>query len=426
MNEVEGIRLREFRQFKKEIRGSGEYLIVGIDVAKEKHHAFFGTATGKTLLRRLVFENSVTGFSRILSQVEAIQEAQGLRKVVFGLEPTANYHKPLGEYLIKCGLMTVLVSGVAVKHNRKSLDGRWDKNDPRDSANVADLISQGKCQFYEYPPMWLRDLRNLLSLKRKLKKQEHSYRVRIRNHLLAQYFPELDRYSGRPEMEAIVRWCLDPSRIAGFEKDQFIDLVSPGRKSRALEGRLAAIQELAVESIGCEMGEGAAFEAKVLVEGLRQIRKDIKSTEDQIEGICGQFREYRYLLTIPGFGPDVSAKVMGALGNPFRFQNQKQVLKMAGLDLSAERSGKTSAGVVPIISKQGKADLRYALYQAAFIASTRNKAFMRYYCLQLEGREKEKGIHTKRKVKLAAKFLIIAWTLMKKQECFDPLHFNQV
>ena len=200
MNEVDGIRLEEFRQFKKEIRGSRKYVIVGIDVAKENHHAFFGTATGKTLLRRLVFENSVKGFSQMLAQVEAIQEAQGLRKVVFGLEPTANYHKPLGEYLIKCGQMTVLVSGVAVKHNRKSLDGRWDKNDTKDSANVADLISQGKCQFYEYPAMWLRDLRSLLSLKRKLKKQEHSYRVRIRNHLLAQYFPELDRYSERPEI----------------------------------------------------------------------------------------------------------------------------------------------------------------------------------------------------------------------------------
>ncbi|MCJ7833231.1 MAG: IS110 family transposase [Deltaproteobacteria bacterium] len=426
MNEVEGIRLEEFRQLKKEIRGSREYLIVGIDVAKEKHHAFFGMATGKTLLRRLVFENSIKGFSQMLSHVEAIQEAQGLRKVVFGLEPTANYHKPLGEYLIKCGLMTVLVSGVAVKHNRKSLDGRWDKNDAKDSANVADLISQGKCQFYEYPGMWLRDLRSLLSLKRKLKKQEHSYRVRIRNHLLAQYFPELDRFSGKPEVEAIVRWCLDPSRIAGLEKDQFKRLVAPGRKTLSQYQRLQAIQELAVDSIGCEMGEGGIFEAQVLVDGLRQIRETIKSTDDQIKGICRQYREYEYLLTIPGFGPDVSAKVIGALGNPFRFQNRKQVLKMAGLDLSAERSGKTSDGAVPIISKQGKADLRYALYQAAFIASTRNKEFMRYYSQQLVGREKEKGINTKRKVKLAAKLLIIAWTLMKKQECFDPLHFNQV
>ena len=76
--------------------------------------------------------------------------------------------------MVKCGLMVVLVSGVAVKRNRELLDGRWDKHDAKDSANVADLVSQGKCLFYEYPMMWLRDLRGLLSLKRRLKKQELS------------------------------------------------------------------------------------------------------------------------------------------------------------------------------------------------------------------------------------------------------------
>ena len=190
MNEVERIRLEGFRQLKKEIRGSKEHLIVGIDVAKEKHNAFFGTATGKTLLKRLVFGNNIEGFQRLLTYVEAVKVKHGLEKLVFGLEPTANYHKPLGEYLIKCGLDVVLVSGVSVKRNRELLDGRWDKHDTKDSANVADLISQGKCLFYEYPPMALRDLRNLLSLKRRLKKQEHGLKVRIRNHLLARYFPE--------------------------------------------------------------------------------------------------------------------------------------------------------------------------------------------------------------------------------------------
>ncbi|MEW5938010.1 MAG: IS110 family transposase, partial [Candidatus Thermoplasmatota archaeon] len=67
-------------------------------------------------------------------------------------------------------------------------------NDTKDAANVADLISQGKCMFYEFPALELRDLRGRLSLKRRLKKQEHSCRVRIRNGLVAQYFPELDRY----------------------------------------------------------------------------------------------------------------------------------------------------------------------------------------------------------------------------------------
>ncbi len=44
--------------------------------------------------------------------------------------------------------------------------------------------------------------------------------------------------------------------------------------------------------------------------------------------------EYPCLLSIPGFGPGVSAQVLGALGNPYRFENHRQVLKMAGLDLS--------------------------------------------------------------------------------------------
>jgi len=59
MNEVDSIRLGEFRQLKKEIRGSKDYLIVGIDVAKHKLNAFFGTATGKTIFKRLVFENNI-------------------------------------------------------------------------------------------------------------------------------------------------------------------------------------------------------------------------------------------------------------------------------------------------------------------------------------------------------------------------------
>jgi len=97
---------------------------------------------------------------------------------------------------------------------------------------------------------------------------------------------------------------------------------------------------------------------------------------------------------------------------------------LAGLDLSANRSGESSDRAVAVISKKGKADLRYALYQAAIIASTKNQYFVRYFTNKLRGREKEKGIKTKMKVKLAAKMLIIAWTLMKKEEPFNPDRLN--
>jgi transposase len=426
MNKIDNIRLEEFRQLKKEIRGSKDHLIVGIDVAKDKHNAFFSTAMGKAILKRLVFENNIAGFEKLLTQVEALKVYHNLKKIVFGMEPTANYHKPLGEHLIKCGHNVVLVSGLAVSKNREMLDGRWDKNDIKDPGNIADLISQGKCLYYDYPSMELRDLRNLVSLKRRLKKQEHGVKVRIRNHLLAQYFPELDRYFGGAGSEglAIVKWCLDPSVIAGLEYDEFAHLVAPRIRSMGQQKRLKAIWEMAADSIGCEVGQALDFEAKLMVEYLQQVRESISAIDDRIEEICLGFPEYSYLLSIPGFGPDVSSKVLGAIGNPFRFNNGKQVLKLTGYDLSASRSGKTSDTAVPVISKRGKAYLRYALYQAAFVASTRNRHFIIYYTNKLRGREREKGIKTKMRVKLAAKMLIIAWTLMKKKELFDPEYLN--
>ena len=220
------------------------------------------------------------------------------------MEPTANYHKPLAEYLIKCGHHVVLVSGMAVNKNRELLDGRWDKHDTKDSANVADLISQGKCPYYDYPSPQLRDLRNLLSLKRRLKKQEHGTRVHIRNHLLAQYFPEFDRYFGKGCSESleIVKWCLNPSMIAGMEYDEFVQLVAPRMKTIGQEKRLKPICGMAIDSIGYEVGHEIDFEAKLMVEDLQQIKDSIRAVEDHIEDICLGFPEYRYLLTIPGFG----------------------------------------------------------------------------------------------------------------------------
>lgn len=152
-----------------------------------------------------------------------------------------------------------------------------------------------------------------------------------------------------------------------------------------------------------------------MVEWLKQLRETIRATEEKIKKVCLSFPAYSFLLTIPGFGPDVSSRVLAAIGDPYRFENHKQVLKLAGWDLSASRSGKKSNNVRPVISKKGKSELRYALYQAALIASTRTQFFVMYYTNKLHGRAREERIKAKMRVKLAAKMLIIAWTLMKKK-----------
>jgi transposase len=424
MSIEETIRRDQFCQIKSEIRGSDDYLVVGIDVAKDKHHAFMGSATGNSLLRRLIFENNLEGFRKLLERCEAIRIQNALNKVVFGMEPTGNYHKPLGAYLIRSGRHVVLVTGKAVKNNRELLNGRWDKHDTKDAANIADLVSRGKCLYYDYPSNNINQLRQLLSLRRRLKKEEHSLRMRVRNNLLAQYFPELDRFYGASQTEslAIVSWCLDPDKIAGMEFDEFFSMVTTARRGIAQKLRLQKIHQLAAESIGCSVGAAAEFEAALLVDQLKEVRGQLKKIAALMEELCIKFAEYKWLLTIPGFGPYISARILASIGNPWRFDSSNQLLKTAGYDLCAERSGENGKKAVPVISKRGNSELRYALYQAAQVASTCNSHFMRYYTGMLRGRQRERGIQTKMRVKLAAKMLKIAWTLMKKQEAFDPQH----
>jgi transposase len=340
-------------------------------------------------------------------------------KVVFGLEPTGDYHKPLAEYLLGQGHTLVLEAGASVRKNRELLDGRWDKHDTKDAANVADLISQGKCLFYEFPSSDLRELRSLLSLKRRLKKLTQGYKVRIRNHLIAQYFPEVDGYFGNVEGLPIVKWCLDPRELSALSFEEFVRMVLSVQGGEAQRKRLWDIYRKAKTSIGCEATPAASFEGKLLVEAMRQLDVMTQDIDKKIVEVCTRFPEHAFLLTIPGFGPDISAKVRGAIGNPHRFDNERQVLKMAGLDLSADRSGKKS-DTVPVISKKGKADLRYGLYLAALTASTKNLRFIASFTHKIKGRERETGIGGKVRIKLAAKLLVIAWTLMKKKEVFNP------
>ncbi len=185
--------------------------------------------------------------------------------------------------------------------------------------------------------------------------------------------------------------------------------------------RLKAIYQAACESVGLPVDASAGYEAQMLVERLKLVKEQVSQTMQRIESVCQNISGYQLLQTIPGFGPYIGAVVLATLANPYRFSSHKQVIRLAGLDLNANRSGKKSRDSVPVISKKGDADLRYALYQAALIASYHNGSFRRLYHRMLEGRQGERGIKTKVRVKLAAKMLVVAWTMLKNNEPFDAM-----
>jgi transposase len=421
-------RLEQFRQLRSTIRGSKTILVVGIDVAKSRHHAFFGDANGKTFHKRLIFDNDLEGFQKLRGMASSLVARHTLEQCVYGVEPTASYHKPLAEYLIRNNEQVVYVSNVAVKHNRSLLDGRWDKNDTKDAANIADLIGQSRCQYYDLAANDIRELRSLLAYRNKLKKQEHGLRMRIRNNLLAQYFPELDKQMPPGGQDGLILDIIakdfDPAHIAKTPFETFRQQYNLSRRHISYEKRLRTIWEQSQQSVGCFLPESAAWEGQMMVDQLHHTRQIKHDLERQLKHIGETFPSYRSIITIPGFGPIISAMTLGAISDAHRFTNRKQVLRLAGLDLSASRSGKTSNSAVPVISKQGKAALRYGLYQAAMIASYQDETIRNYFTRLLKGRELERGIKTKMRIKLAAKLLIVAWTLMKRNEVFDSGHFK--
>ncbi len=422
-------RLFMFKAMKASVRGSEKHLLVGIDIAKNTHHAFFGTSNGRTLRKTLVFNNTIESYEAVRALSRDLQKQHGLNEVVYGVEPTASYHKPLAEYLISKQEHVVYVSNVAVARNRAMLDGRWDKNDKKDAANVADLVGQGRCLYYDMPAESLRELRSLIAFRSRLKKGEHALRMRLRNNVFAQFFPELDKLQIHPGQTndlvlSIAKHCLDPRQIAGMEFEEFVRLITTRKITLPQERRLRGLWEVSKNSAGCTVHDAARWEAQTLVRQLKAVIQDLDDCEKRMEVAAKTFPEYECLLSIPGFGPIVSAMVLAAIGTPSRFVNRKQLLRLAGLDLSASRSGETSDTAKAVISKQGKAPLRYALVQAAMIASSKNSQIRGYFSKLIEGRQLECGIKLKMKVKLAAKLLVVAWTLMKTRTKFEASCFN--
>jgi transposase len=420
-------RLKIFRAIRAEIRASSDCLVVGIDVAKEKHHAFFGSSRGKTLRKRYVFRNCRGDFESLRALARDLAAQHELSKVIYGLEPTGVYHKPLAEYLVAAGEHVVLVSNVAVQRNRELLDGRWDKNDAHDSANVADLIGQGRCLFVDAPEEGLRELRTLVRTRARLRKQEHALRMRIRNNLIAQYFPELEgAYSQGGNDHVVLRIvgrCFDPVEIAHLDFETFWERIALPRWGKRQEQRVRSVWQAARETVGCRMDAALRWQAPSLAQQLEAVRAEITECERRMSEASKRCPGYRSVISVPGIGPAVAAMVLAAIGDPNRFDHPRQVLRIAGFDLCASRSGKNSERVVPKISKQGKPMLRFALVQAARVAAHSNETVRAYFTKLLEGREQERGIRLKRTVKLAAKLLVIAWGLMKTNATFDPARF---
>jgi len=96
-----------------------------------------------------------------------------------------------------------------------------------------------------------------------------------------------------------------------------------------------------------------ALEAELLVASLKSIKQQLDHVEQAIQelpklsGICLSEKH-------PRLRAVCLRHDFAAIGNPHRFENRAQLIRLAGFDLCASRSGEKSSTAVPVISKKAR------------------------------------------------------------------------
>lgn len=119
-------------------------LIVGIDIAKDKHVARAQDDRGIEFGKRLVFDNRIHGFQLLLDWMHRHQKNNGKNHVIFGVEPTGHYWLNLAYFLRSKGFDFVLVNPMHVKKSKELDDNSPTKNDTKDARVIAQLIKDGR------------------------------------------------------------------------------------------------------------------------------------------------------------------------------------------------------------------------------------------------------------------------------------------
>jgi transposase len=128
-------------------------LVIGVDVAKEKHVGQAASFRGRILNRYPIrFNNSESGFQQLLRFVHQLQRQYGMDDVIVGMESTGHYFFNLANWLVERGIQVVLVNPATTKRNKENRDNTPSKSDPKDAAVIAELVGRGFYSPYEPRP----------------------------------------------------------------------------------------------------------------------------------------------------------------------------------------------------------------------------------------------------------------------------------
>ena len=395
-------------------------LIVGIDVGSETHYArAFDWRNYEYSKKPLEFSNTEAGFLALKAWMEDIAEKHGKTAVIPGMEPTGHYWFALGKFLQDSGMKPVHVNPHHVKKSKELDDNNPNKNDRKDPKTIAGLVNEGRFSYPYIPTGIYAEIRNLSNLR--IQTQEELTRIKNRiARWFSIYFPEIKDVYKNPDAVSgmmVIKKAPLPCDI----KELGVDGVNQVWRDAKLKGaglkRARTLVSAAEHSIGSTEAPGSArIEIRNLLNDYEVYKNRMNDLMREIEAKLSEIPYIDKLMEINGSGLKTVSCFIAEVGDIRRFDNPKQLQKLAGYAIVADSSGKHNGE--SRISHRGRKRLRYALYEAAISVIGKNKEFREihdYYRTRKQNPLKK----MQSVIAIACKLIRIFYTILTKGVDYD-------
>ena len=396
-------------------------LVVGIDVGSEFHFARAFDWRGHEYSKKAFkFSNTKGGFMEFMAWMHHIKDLHGKEIILPGMEPTGHYWFNLGKYLMDNEINPVLVNPHHVKKAKELDDNSPSKNDRKDPRTIAKLVNEGRYSYPYLPEGIYADLRAASNLRFTLTSELTRAANRIQRWFSV-YFPEYKGLYGKFDAKSsmlLLKQAALPEDIIelGIEK---INQIWRAAKLRAVGMKRArALVEAAECSVGSKEGlVSARMELQILLEDYESKQARLKEVERFIEELCSKVPMAEKLLEIKGVGIKTVSGFLAEVGDISRFDNPKQLQKLAGLALAENSSGKHKGKTT--ISKRGRKRLRLLLFEVSLPLVATNPEFrkLHHYYTTREANPLKK---MQSLMAIACKLIRVFYAILTKGVEYDP------
>ncbi len=352
-------------------------LVIGIDIGSEVHYArAFDWRHYEYSKRPFEFSNSEAGFTSFKAWMDELAEKYGKDKIIPGMEPTGHYWFDLGKYLQDNGMRPVLVNPHHVKKSKELDDNTQSKNDRKDPKVIAGLICEGRFSYPYIPEGVYAEIRTASNLRL----QVQAELTRVQNRMarwFSIYFPEYKDVYKRPDAMSgrmVLKQAPLPADIKALGVEGVNKIWRDAKLRGAGKKRAKTLVEAAEHSIGCQEGlKAARLEIENLIADYETYQKREEEIMELTEEMMNEIPNIDKLLAIKGVGIKTVSGFIAEVGDIRRFDNPKQLQKLAGYAIVEDSSGKHRGETR--ISRRGRKRLRYVLFEVAMSLVGKNEEF---------------------------------------------------